>query len=404
MKITGVETLHLGEFPNVLWVRIHTDEGLVGLGETYFGAKATAAFIHESAAPVLLGEDPFRIEALHRKLTPYVGFQAAGAEMRGISAIDVALWDILGQATDQPVWQLLGGLTREKVRTYNTCAGYRYVRADPDWSTSNWGLDEVSDGPYEDLDAFLHRADELALSLKEQGITGMKIWPLDYAAAASDGHYISPSDLNKALEPFRKIRNAVGDDMDIMVELHGLWRYPAALQIATALEEFNPFWFEDPVRADSVPALAEFASRTHVPVCASETVSGHWSWRELIQTGATAIVMPDVIWCGGFTSAKRIGALADAWHRPLAPHDCTGPVAFAAAVALSISQPNVLCQESVRAFHSGWYRELVTDVPEIRDGHIYPLMGAGLGTRLQPGIATRPDADRVVSGKAVDVA
>lgn len=392
MKITSVDTIRLDEFPNVLWVEITTDEGLVGLGETFFGAQAVAAYIHETAGPALLGRDPLHIERISRDLSPYVGFEGAGAEMRGISAIDVALWDILGQATDQPVYQLLGGLSRDRVRTYNTCAGYRYVRAKPDWSTENWGIEGNKEGPYEDLDAFLHRADELAISLLEEGITGMKIWPLDYAAAATDGHYISTTDLKKAIEPFEKIRKAVGDKIDIHVELHGLWRYPAILQVATALEEFDPYWFEDPVRADSVSALAEFASRTHVPVCASETVAGHWSWKELLENNATAIVMPDVVWCGGLTAAKKIGALADAWHRPLAPHDCTGPVAFAAACALSLSQPNVLCQESVRAFHSGWYGELVTEVPRIQEGYIYPLEGAGIGTALQPGIRSRKDA------------
>lgn len=396
MKISAIETVRVDEFPNVLWVQVYTDDGQKGLGETFFGARAVESYIHETAAPMLLGRNPLEIERISRDLAPYVGFQGAGAEVRGISAIDVALWDIFGQAVDQPVYQLLGGLCREKVRTYNTCAGYRYVRAKPDWGTDNWGLDST-EGPYEDLDAFLHRADELALSLLDQGITGMKIWPLDYAATASDGHYISPADLKKALEPFEKIRNAVGDEMDIMVELHGLWRYPAALQIASALEEFKPFWFEDPVRADSVAALAEFAGRTHIPVCASETVTGIWSWRELIESGATAIVMPDVIWCGGLSAARKIGALADAWHRPLAPHDCTGPVAFAAACALSLSAPNVLCQESVRAFHSGWYGELVTEVPRIEDGYIYPLTGSGIGTALREDVVKRADATVVLS-------
>ena len=211
MKVTALETVRLDEFPNVLWVRVHTDEGLVGLGETFFGARAVEAYLHESAAPKLLGRDPGAIERIGRDLTPYIGFSGAGAEARGRSAVDIALWDLLRQGDrDSRSTSLLGGLSRDRIRTYNTCAGYRYVRSRPDWGTDDWGLEGADEGPYEDLDAFLHRADELALSLLEQGITGMKIWPFDHAAIESDGYYISARDIDRALEPFRKIRGAVG--------------------------------------------------------------------------------------------------------------------------------------------------------------------------------------------------
>jgi galactonate dehydratase len=398
VKITAVETIRLAEFANVLWVQVHTDAGISGLGETFFGARTVEAYIHESVAPQLLGADPLAIEKIHRQLTPYVGYSGTGAESRGRSAVDIALWDILGQHTKVPVYQLLGGLTRDRVRTYNTCAGYRYVRSNPDWSTDDWGHQGNANGPYEDLDAFLNRADELAESLLSQGITGMKIWPFDFAAEASDGHYISNADLEQALEPFRKIRAAVGKRMNIMVELHGLWRMPAALTIAKALEPFDPFWFEDPVRADSLDAWKEFAAATRVPICGSETLGGPGGFTALLDAGAVHIVMPDLVWCGGLTEARRIAALALARHRPIAPHDCTGPVAFMAAVHLSLSAPNVLIQESVRAFHSGWYEELVTHTPVIDNGYILPPQGAGLGTQLKDGIRDRKDATIVVSG------
>ncbi len=350
MKITGIQTLRLDEFSNVLWVTIHTDEGVSGLGETFFGAKAVEAYIHETAAPKLLGRDPLQIERIASDLMPYVGFSGSGAETRGRSAIDVALWDLFGKVSEQPVFQLLGGLARNKIRTYNTCAGYRYVRSHPDWDTSDWGLESPSEGPYEDLDAFLNRADELALDLLEQGITGMKIWPFDHAAKDTDGYYISNRSLDRCLEPFRKIRKAVGDKIDIMVELHSLWRLPAALKIAEALEPYNPYWYEDPVRMDSLPALSRFAEATRVPVCASETIAGRWGYRDLIESRAPGILMPDIVWCGGLTEAKKISTLGETYHLPVAPHDCTGPVAFMAAVHLSLNVTNALFQESVRAF------------------------------------------------------
>jgi len=129
MKITAIDSIRLDEFPNLLWVHVHTDEGLIGLGETFFGPAAAEAYIHESAAPRLLGTDPLQIDRHSRMLlNGYLGFSGSGAEMRGLSAIDIALWDLFGQATGQPLHQLLGGLSRDKIRTYNTCAGYRYVR------------------------------------------------------------------------------------------------------------------------------------------------------------------------------------------------------------------------------------------------------------------------------------
>ena len=137
MKITAIETVRLGEFPNLIWVRVRTDEGVTGLGETFFGATAVEAYLHDEAAPQLLGEDPLAVERLSRKLSGYLGFRSTGAEMRGNSAVDLALWDLWGKATDQPVYQLLGGAHRESVRIYNTCAGYRYIRA-PRQAVDNW--------------------------------------------------------------------------------------------------------------------------------------------------------------------------------------------------------------------------------------------------------------------------
>jgi galactonate dehydratase len=209
MRIQKLETLRVGEFPNLLWLRVHTDEGLVGLGETSYAAQSVEAYVHEYVAPRVLGRDPLEIEALTRSLIGYLGWRGSGVETRAASAFDIALWDLYGKVCGQPLYQVLGGASRSRVRTYNTCAGYRYIRAAGGQSTRNWGLDGKAEGPFEDLDAFLHRADELAQSLLESGITGMKIWPFDPYAEASEGQYISAPDLERALEPFRKIRAAV---------------------------------------------------------------------------------------------------------------------------------------------------------------------------------------------------
>lgn len=392
MKITKIETLSLGEFPNVSWVLVHTDAGHVGLGETFFGSEAVAAYVHETLAPQMLGQDPRRLEAHARKLLlNYVGFKSTGVEIRGTSAFDIALWDIFGQVTGQPLYQLLGGKCRERIRVYNTCAGYRYVRARPNWSTKDWGLSK-SEGPYEDLEGFLTRADDLAESLLSEGYTGMKIWPFDFAAEASNGTDISVADLKKAIEPFEKIRKRVGDRIDIHVELHALWQLPAAIKIARVLEQFNPYWYEDPIKMSNLDALKTFRESTRVWTTASETLSTRWAFRELFDKGATSVAMLDVGWCGGIAEAKKIATMAECYELPVAPHDCTGPVLLTTSVHLSIASPNALVQEVVRAFYHGWYRELVTDLPPMKDGFIAAPEAPGLGIALKPGLRERQDA------------
>jgi len=396
MKITAVETVRLGEFPNLLWVHIHTDEGLIGLGETFFGPRAVEAQIHETVAPLLLDKPALQMDRHARALqNQYLGFCGSGVEMRAASAVDIALWDLFGQAIGQPLYQCLGGLSHDKVRIYNTCAGYRYIRAQGGQKTGNCGLDAVSaSGPYEDLDAFLHRADELAHSLLEQGVTAMKIWPFDFAAEATGGRSISATELDDALVPFRKIRDAVGGKMDIMAELHSLWTPPAAELVLRALAQFQPFWVEDPIKMTNADLLASLRARTNVPICASETIATRRAFREFLQADAVDVVMLDLSWCGGIGEAKKIATLAEAWGRPVAPHDCTGPVVLAASVHLSLNCPNTLVQETVRAFTTGWYREVLTELPDIRNGFIYPMTGPGLGTKLQPERLTAADCER----------
>ncbi len=392
MKITRIDTLRLSEFPNILFVTVHADEELVGLGETFFGARAVEAYVHESVAPYLLGKDPLQIERHATALRGYLGFASTGVEMRGNSAIDIALWDLLGQVSGRPLYELLGGASRDDVQIYNTCAGYRYVRERSVQAVENWGLGEGDpDGPYEDLEAFLTDAGRLARELLAQGITGMKIWPFDPYAEISNGTWISEHDLDRGLEPFRKIRGAVGSEMDIMVEFHSLWDVPTAQRIMRALEEFEPYWYEDPVRPDSPSALAQVARSTRVRIAAGETVAGRRAFRELLDREAMQVVIVDLSWCGGISEGRKIGALAETYEIPLTPHDCTGPVVLTASTHLSMHLPNTPVQEAVRAYYTGWYRELVTALPTIENGRIRPPAGAGLGTSLRPDVRERAD-------------
>jgi galactonate dehydratase len=380
MKISALETIRIAERPNLLWVEVKTDEGITGLGETFFGAQTVEAHVHEFIAPRVIGRDPLEIDRLSGDLVGYLGFRSSGAEVRGNSAFDIALWDIFGKAVNQPIAQLLGGFSRREIRTYNTCAGTDYIKKATGQTTANYAL---SGGGvvYDDLNGFLNDAGELAQSLLDDGITAMKIWPFDMAAEKSRGQYISAEDLKSALAPFEKIRNAVGDRMDIMVEFHSMWQLLPAMQIAKALAPYGTFWHEDPIRMDSLSSLKRYVDVSPAPISASETLGSRWAFRDLLETGAAGVIMLDLSWCGGLSEGRKIAAMAEAWHLPVAPHDCTGPVVLCASTHLSLNAPN----------------DLVTALPEVKGGMITVPPGSGLGMELHPDLGRKYTVSRKVS-------
>ncbi|GEO41970.1 dehydratase [Skermanella aerolata] len=390
-KVQCVRTIRIAERPNLIWVEIETDERLIGLGESFRGVQAVEAVIHEQIAPWLIGRVSRRIEAVSRYLmTPYLGFHCTGAEMRAASAIDLALWDLAGKRHGIPVHEALGGAMRTEIRAYNTCAGYAYNTGGVG-RRENCATDTVV-GPYDDQVAFMRDAGGLAESLLSEGFTAMKIWPLDIYAEASGGQMISLSDLNAGLEPFRRIRAAVGDRIDIMCELHSLWSANAALRICQALEDLSIFWVEDPIaKMSDTRALADLRRRTRVPICGSETLGGAVSFRQLLEADAADVIMLDLAWCGGLTEGRKIAALAEAHARPLAPHDCTGPVTLMAGLQLALHAPTAIFQEVVRAPLATWYRDLVTDLPVIVNGMVQAPVAPGLGTSLLPEVRHRQD-------------
>lgn len=391
-KITCVRTLRLPERPKLLWLEVETDEGLIGLGETFRGAATVEAAIHELIAPGLIGRDSRQIEAISLELTtPYVGYHSASAEIRAASAVDIALWDLKGQRHGIPIHEALGGACRERIRVYNTCAGYEF-------NTQQGARREISasdraQGPYDDQLAFSRDAGALAISLVEEGYTAMKIWPFDQFARQPGANTISLDEVQKGCEAFRQIRAAVGNRIEIMCELHSLWDTTAALRICQALEAFDVYWVEDPLcKMDDAPALADLRNRTRVPICASETLGGSTAYRDLLKADSLDYLMLDLVWCGGFTEARKIAALAQAYNKPLAPHDCTGPVALFAGLHLGLHAPTAVLQEVVRASLSSWYGELVSQLPQIDGGFALAPQRPGLGTALRPEVRQRADA------------
>lgn len=396
MRITAVETIRFPEAGNLIWVRLHTDTGAIGLGETFRGAAAVEAVLHETIAPGLRDVDPFDVERLSRNMTRlYVGSRSSGAEIRAASAVDIALWDLFGQAKGEPVWRLLGGLAHDRMPTYNTCAGPRY-NASGGWRRI--GDDEKPLFRYDDQVAFTRDAGALARDLLAEGIGAMKIWPFDPAAVETGGGFISGQALEAGLAPVRAIRDSVGDAMDILIECHGLWEPAAARTIAAGLAPFNVVCMEDPIRLADPLALADLRRQIDVPVMASETLATRSQFLDHLRADAIDYAMLDVSWCGGLTEARKIAALADSFQRPVAPHDCTGPVVYMAALHLAFAVPNAVFQESVRAYYRGWYADMVTAVPSPdRNGFFQPPDGPGLGLAPTDAVLARDDLIRRTS-------
>jgi galactonate dehydratase len=379
MKITKVETIRYRPQPNILWVRIHTDEGLIGLGETFYLPGAVEAVVHDLIAGFLLGSSPFDRERIGNNVFSWTNFFGyAGAEMRALSAVDIALWDIVGQYTGQPIYNLLGGMCRDRLRVYNTC---------------------VNGGPYNDFTDFLERPAELAADLFRRGIKALKIWPWDqfapsfqdsapagptpWAALGPSGSYLSAEDLEKGLQCVKKVREALGNKIEVLIEGHSRWDLNCAIRIARALEPYDPLWMEDMMKPDSAHDLARLARETRVPHAVSERLFTRYAFRQILEAQAARVVIADLVWTGGITEGRKIAALADTFHLPIAPHDCTGLVALFANIHLSAASPNAMILETVRGFYEGWYREAYTESLVIQEGFAHVPKRPGLGTSLR---------------------
>ena len=372
MRITAIDTLHLKRGITVhagpiqwLWVRIHTDKGIVGLGETYPHPDVEKAVIHRSLAPVLLGRDPLQLDRLWQDMFQAISYSGwGGAEIRAISAIDIALWDIAGKAAGVPVHQLLGGASRTSIRTYNTC--------------------------YDHID-FLTESVRLARELYQSGIRAMKIWPFDPIARQTGGQYITADQMRVGIEPLRLIREEFGDSMDVAMEFHGFWNLPCAIEIAKALEPYSPMWLEEMLPQDNPAAYRELAQSTRLPLCLSERWMTRYGYREALANRAARFIMPDICWCGGISEAKKIATMADTEYLPVAPHNCGGPVLHVASAHLAANVTNLYILETVRRHYLDEYRGIVTETLPASDGMIPVPHGPGLGIELTAETLARPD-------------
>lgn len=381
-RLTSIETFRSSMQPNVTIIAVTDDQGNTGLGETFYGASSVESYVHDVAAHTLAQDPEPSPTAASALLAGYVGYSGSGAEARGNSAIDIALWDLLAKRAGLPLRELLGGPNLDSIPVYNTCAGNNYVNAESRQASSNWGIGTGRpEGSYEDLWGFLNEPARLARELVDQGYPGMKVWPFDLAAEASRGD--ARADLREGLRVLDAIRDEVGDEIELYLELHSLWTLPGAERLFRQLERFDLTWAEDPIRADHVGALKRLASVTDVPIGLGENVGiGLNAYRPLLEADVLDTLILDLGWNGGITNGLKIAALAEQYGVPVAPHDCTGPISLAVATHFVTAVRNGAVQEVARAFYHGWYQEFAEGLPTIKSGRIRPSAGPGHGVVL----------------------
>ena len=341
--------------------------------------------IHEWMARRLLGEDALAIETHWRFLYERAAnFGVRGTELRAISAIDLALWDILGKVCKQPIYRLLGGPVRPNVAVYNSCGNPNYG---PNTSGFiGWpGFGQIGEpGPLADSYKLFHAPAELAQELVELGYSGLKVWPFDAIAMKHGPSRPPSSEIRAAAGQLGKIRDQVGMDIDILVDGHAHFQLPAALRIADALREYEPLWLEDMLKMDNLETLADFRRQSRMPVSASEMLLTRPDFARVLEIDAADYIMIDPTWVGGISESKRIADLAQTYNIPVTLHDCTGPLTLFAGIHINAAVPNACYQETVRAQIETVYKKLI-DIPvEISGGTVALPTRPGLGVELNP--------------------
>ncbi len=362
MKITAVTPYLTMDVHSVaVFVKIETDEGLVGYGEAtnHFMPHAVYGMLQD-LRPYLIGEDPQRIEHLWQSCFRRPFMRGGPVPSSAISGIDMALWDIKGKQLGSPVYQLLGGLARDKVRLYGHVTGR--------------SADEIA---------------EQARRRVAKGITAIRYRGFHtYDDIELHDHALA---VKQQVEYLEAIRRAVGDDIDIIVECHGRYDPEWAIELARRVEPYHPFLIEDPVRHENPQAMAQVKQYTAIPLAIGERGHSKWEFRELVVNGWATYLRPDICHCGGISEMRKIAALAETYYTNLILHNNAGPLGTAASMHAALSIPNVVLLEAPWVNGDG-PTDVVWPYPRVEKGYAYPPEGPGLGIQLDESLAASRSA------------
>ena len=370
MKVVDLKTMVVeNEEPYIggrylLFLELVTDEGISGLGERITGGtysrnlgdlKSQISLIEELVRQYVIGENPFNIERIWDRM------YASRHDFRHpslyatpvISAIDIALWDIVGKATNQPIYNLLGGKYHEKLRAYAYMPGSGAFRDNP------------------------KEAGKVAARLLEEGNSACKLDP--FMPAYPIPRDIPLWEIEHAARIFESIRDAVGNKLEVGIGTHGQLTTYSAIRVADYLEPYHPFWFEEPVPPENIDEMARVAAHTSIPIASGERLVTKYEFSQLIEKKAAQIIQLDVGQCGGITEAKKIAGIAEAHYAMIAPHMYCGPIAAAAAIQVDTCSPNFLIQEANQGpLHKTIFKEPLV----FEEGYIIPPTGPGLGVEF----------------------
>lgn len=379
MKIVDMKTFLVGNPPpsrggtKWIFVKLITDNGIEGIGECYavpLNPQVVPALIQSVVDRFLINADPFKIEDMWRKIY-YSGYdQHPDLSKMGImSGLETACWDIIGKATDQPIYNLLGGQYHEKVRSYT----YLYPADDNDAD------------PQRRAQGDPQIAGERAAYYMKMGFTAIKFDPIRLIG------YLAPIQigleaLGTAEKTVKNVREAVGDKCDILIGTHGQMTTSSAIRLARRLEKYDPLWFEEPVPPENRQEMTRVAQHTSIPIATGERLATKYEFRELLQFQAAQILQFALGRVGGILEAKKIAGMAEAYYAQIAPHLYAGPVEAMANIQIDTCSPNFLIQESIETF-GGFYDKILKKPIRWEQGYIIPPKEPGLGIELNEEVA-----------------
>ncbi|HYM69270.1 MAG TPA: mandelate racemase/muconate lactonizing enzyme family protein [bacterium] len=358
MRIADVKIYVMGSsWRNFVLARLRTDDGLEGIGEArpVNREDAVAAYLETAVHRYVIGSDPFNIEDLLLRVTRNDYEVPAAVEMTALAIVEMACWDLIGKAVGQPVYRLLGGACRDKIKAYAN-GWYQVARTPEEFAAA-------------------------ARRVVARGYRAMKFDPF----GAGSGELERPEHL-RSVALVEAVRDAVGPEIELFVEMHGRFTASQATALARDLERFAPGWIEEPVPPDQPGALARVAAHTTIPIATGERLHTRAAFRDLLAQNVTDVLQPDLTHCGGLLETKKIAAMAEAYGRVVAPHNVSGPVGTAAVLHLAACIPNLKIQEYFNDFTDPFVNETASGLPQVTDGYFCLPTGPGLGVTLNEGV------------------
>ena len=389
MKITDIKTYVVANPPPhrgglyFVFLKLTTDDKLEGFGEVYgtpFHPNKVTQLIEDIGERHVIGWEPFKIERLWRTIYSTGYSQHPDLTLVPVlSGIEMACWDLIGKALNQPVYNLLGGQVHERLRSYT----YLYPAAEdfpPEGETPDpWAVDKVFSDP--------ELGPKRAVQYVEQGFTALKFDPV-LPISAFDPRQLSLEALENAELVTKNIRQAVGSRCDLLIGTHGQMTTSSAIRLAKRLEPFDPLWFEEPVPPENRSEMARVARSTSIPVASGERLTTKYEFVELLEKQAAAILQPALGRVGGILEAKKIAGMAEAHYAQIAPHLYCGPIEAAANIQLAACSPNFLIQESIETL-GGFHAEILKKPIRWENGYIIPPSEPGLGVELDEAVAVK---------------